>query len=130
MSRQLLYRFAESIGQIPVKNTTCSIFMVRSHSSEGFIRPFNQRSNRMNRNSNSKSNVIAWFLAGVIGGMALAYSVKSIVDFNKRESHEWERAWENSSYPLIVKLEKDDPDDVNGESSDIGENVSPQAQES
>ena len=84
----------------------------------------------MNRNSNSKSNVIAWFLAGVIGGMALAYSVKSIVDFNKQESNKWERAWEDSSYPLIVKLEKDDPDDVNGESSDIGENLSPQTQES
>ena len=84
----------------------------------------------MDRNNGSKPNVIAWFLAGVIGGMALAYSVKSIVDFNKRESRAWERAWEDSSYPLIVKLEKDDPDDVNDESSDIGENVSPQTQES
>lgn len=84
----------------------------------------------MDRNNGSKPNVIAWFLAGVIGGMALAYSVKSIVDFNKQESNKWERAWENSSYPLIVKLEKDDPDDVNNESSDMGENVSPQTQES
>ena len=29
----------KSIGQISVKNTTCSIFMVRFHFSEGFIHP-------------------------------------------------------------------------------------------
>ena len=84
----------------------------------------------MDRNNGSKPNVIAWFLAGVIGGMALAYSVKSIVDFNKRESRAWDRAWENSSYPLIVKSKKDNPDDADGESPDVRENAAPQTQES
>lgn len=77
----------------------------------------------MVRNGSNKPNAIAWFLAGVIGGMTLAYFIKSIVDFNKRESHAWERAWEDSSYPLTMKLKKDRPNGENGKSSDVDTDV-------
>ena len=55
---------------------------------------------------NNNGGVVAWFLAGVVGGMTIASTAKSLVDRHRRETSAWERAWEASSFPLVIKTKE------------------------
>lgn len=64
-----------------------------------------ERRTKIMRNNNN-GGVVAWFLAGVVGGMTIAYTAKSLVDRHRRETSAWERAWEASSFPLVIKTKE------------------------
>ena len=64
-----------------------------------------ERRTKIMRNNNG-GGVVAWFLAGVVGGMTIAYTAKSLVDRHRRETSAWERAWEASSFPLVIKTKE------------------------